>query len=263
MAGEAEAIQQLRTDLNTKWPKRNKVHDGTWGDTSHQARKSDHNTGDAMDVTDDQSGKGPTGDQIAAWAIRDPRVKYVIWNRRIYDKRKASPGWAPYSKWKKMPHDKHVHISVRQAARADTSPWAWTTDEKAPSINVEGQTKFEDVDPKEIAAKAAAEAKAKAKAKPKKPAPVPKKKPKKGKQVSDATSSGIHLYEGEGTIMLGTKRWMAAHVESPHTGGGEIAKGSSTVFVGPRQLAFARKYDPATDNLFVKEGQPNVLIGVA
>src|SRR4051794_18897558 len=107
MADEAPAIQQLRTDANAAWPKRNKTSDGTWGDLRHQKKKSDHNTGDAIDVTNDPA-KGPAGDNLAAYAIRDPRVKYVIWNRRIYDKRRSELGWRPYGDWKNYPHDHHV-----------------------------------------------------------------------------------------------------------------------------------------------------------
>ncbi len=262
MAGEAPAIQQLRTDVNAAWPKRSKATDGTWGDARHQKKKSDHNSGDAMDVTHDPV-NGPSGDTIAAYAIRDPRVKYVIWNRRIYDKRRSELGWRPYSDWKAHPHDHHVHISVTEAGRADTSPWPWTLPGPPPPINVPGEAKFEDVDPKVLEEKARAEAKAKAEAekKAKKAAPPPKKK--KSKKVADATSGGIHVFDGEKSVMLGTKQWMAAHVESPHTGGGKIVKGASTVFVGQKQLQFARKGDPANDQLYIKEGQPNILISVA
>jgi hypothetical protein len=268
MSGEAPAIQQLRTDANSAYPGRDKSWDGTWGDTAHQARKSDHNTGDAMDVTSDPA-HGAGGDTIAAWAIRDPRVKYVIWNRRIYDTRNPGAGWQPYSHWKSMPHDHHVHISVTQAARADTSPWAFGTYGPPPPIDIPGESKFEDVDPQVIeqqqiaaakaaAAQAAADKKAKADA-----AAAARKAKAKGKKTSDATSGGIHLYDGEASVMLGSKQWMAAHLESPHTGGGRIAKACSTVCVGTKQLAFARKGDPATDQRFVKEGQPDVLISVA
>jgi hypothetical protein len=258
MSGEAPAIQQLRTDANAKWPKRNKEWDGTWGDTSHQARKSDHNTGDAIDVTNDP-GSGADGNVVAAYAIRDPRVKYVIWNRRIYDTRQGG-GWRPYSKWKSMPHDHHVHVSVKQAARADSSPWPWTQPGDPPPINIEGETKFEDVDPKAIAEAEAAKKKAEAAAAKKKPAPAPaKKKPVK---TSEADVTGPrYIFAGEDSVLLGTKQRMAAHVQSPHTGGGKVAKGSDSVFVGTKQLAFARLGDPTTDKLNVKTGHEAILIG--
>ena len=62
--------------------------------------------------------------------------------------------------------------------------------------------------------------------------------------------------------MLGTKQQAAAHVESPHTGGGQVAEGSNTVLVGQKQLPFAREGDATTDQLHVKDNvQPDVLIG--
>lgn len=255
MAGEAPAIVQLRSDANATWPSRNKKSDGTWGDTSHKGRKSDHNTGDAIDVTDDSG--GADGDVVAAYAIRDPRVKYVIWNRRIYDTRK--PGWRPYSKWKSMPHDHHVHISVKQAGRADSSPWAWTEPGPPPPIDLPGETKFDESDPKVIAEAAAKKKKADDAA----AAAAKKAKGKaQGKKTAEADVTGPrHIYAGENSILLGTKQRMAAHVQSPHTGGGQVAKGSNSVFVGTKQLAFARLGDPTTDNLNVKTGHEAILIG--
>ncbi len=265
MAGEAPAIQQLRTDVNTAWPRRNKEWDGTWGDTAHKARKSDHNTGDAIDVTNDHA-TGVDGDTIAAYAIRDPRVKYVIWNRRIYTA--DNPGWRPYSHWKNMPHDHHVHVSVKEAGRADTSPWPWMMQGPPPPISPMGETKFEDSDPAVIEAAEIATARADAAEKKAAAAEAAAKKKadaaakKARKKVSDASITGPkHIYDGESSVLLGTAQRMAAHVQSPHTGGGKVAKGSDTVFVGPKQLAFARKGDPTTDNLDVKTGHEAILVG--
>jgi hypothetical protein len=252
MAGEAAAIQAARRDANIAWPKRSKKDDGTWGDAAHKKRKSDHNSGHAIDISHDPA-SGADGDVIAAYAIRDPRVKYVIWNRRIYTR--SNPGWRPYSKWRSMPHDKHVHISVTPTGGSESGEWQWTELAKEnppapPSIDVEGQSKFADNDPKAIAAAQAAAAKKKAPAK-KKQAPTPKKK----------KSGGKRLVMGEPSVLLGREIRKVAHVQTPHTGGGKVAKGSQTVFVGRQQLALARVGDPTTDNLNVKEGEETVLAG--
>lgn len=58
MARIAKAVAALREQVNTKWPNRSKVNDGWLGDTSHQARKSDHNLNSAgvlqaLDITHD------------------------------------------------------------------------------------------------------------------------------------------------------------------------------------------------------------------
>ena len=39
----ARALEQLRSQVNEKWPNRSKNSDGSIGDTSHAARPSDHN----------------------------------------------------------------------------------------------------------------------------------------------------------------------------------------------------------------------------
>ena len=55
---------------------------------------------------------------------------------------------------------------------------------------------------------------------------------------------------------------MAAHVQSPHQAGGQVAQGSATVFVGPDKLPFARKGDATTDMRFVwGDTQPDIFIG--
>jgi hypothetical protein len=74
--------------------------------------------------------------------------------------------------------------------------------------------------------------------------------------------SGPHLIEGEPTVMLGSEHRSAAHVNTPHTGGGHIIAGSTTVFVGKEKLPFARKGDPTNDLYLVKEEtQNNLFIG--
>lgn len=88
------------------------------GDAAHQSRKSDHNDGNAVDITNDPS--GCSGDIIAEAATRDPRTKYVIWNRRIW-----TGTWKPYTG--ANPHTSHVHISIRADARDDTRPWPWAS----------------------------------------------------------------------------------------------------------------------------------------
>jgi hypothetical protein len=39
----AKALEELRGEVNARWPNRDKSSDGSIGDTSHAARKSDHN----------------------------------------------------------------------------------------------------------------------------------------------------------------------------------------------------------------------------
>jgi hypothetical protein len=90
------------------------------GDASHQARESDHNCGNAVDITHDPA-RGLDCNQIAEWALYDPRTKYVIYNRRVNYK---SPfGWDPYTG--QNAHNKHCHISIRGNMRDQTGTWPW------------------------------------------------------------------------------------------------------------------------------------------
>jgi hypothetical protein len=74
--------------------------------------------------------------------------------------------------------------------------------------------------------------------------------------------ASLRLMDGEPTVLLGTDRHMAAHVDTPHTGGGKIVEGSPTIFVGPNQRRFAR-YGDTTDDGYqvVADVQDNVFLG--
>lgn len=82
---------------------------GAWGDRSHRARKSCHNTGRAIDVmTYDKKLHG----DIVAWAITN-RAQFgftLIISRR--KKWSAATGWKPRPYLGASPHNDHVHISV-------------------------------------------------------------------------------------------------------------------------------------------------------
>ncbi|HVG24904.1 MAG TPA: hypothetical protein VND45_12165 [Thermoanaerobaculia bacterium] len=133
----AKALLALREQVNAMAPNRRKKSDGTIGDAAHASRASDHNpwvrdgaTGvvTAMDITNDPDGGCDAGALAnALLASRDPRIKYVIFNRRIasyQQKGTAAPfQWRPYAG--SNPHTHHVHISVRevQTAYDSTSPW--------------------------------------------------------------------------------------------------------------------------------------------
>src|SRR3990167_2751685 len=109
----ARSLETLRSQINEAYPNRNKASDGTIGDESHSNRESQHNPNPqgvvtAMDITHDPA-NGVHGGDLAEWFNDDPRTWYVIWNRKIWDVK-----WIPY--WGKNPHDRHVHISVKQNA---------------------------------------------------------------------------------------------------------------------------------------------------
>lgn len=130
MAAPAPACVHALSDATRRWPNRSRASDGILGDARHQKRKSDHNLGNAFDVTHDPA-SGCDGDYIAACALRDPRVKYVIFNRRIWNRQRGDTGWRPYHG--SNPHNHHCHVSIVATARNDVRPWEWAPGGKAPS----------------------------------------------------------------------------------------------------------------------------------
>lgn len=118
-------------------PTRRKDSDGICASAQHtqQNPNSDHETGDAFDLTDDKP-NGCDVDVLFARIIarRDPRVKYLIRNRRIlrsYAKSGTRSDGTPYDvqawEWDTYtgsnPHIKHGHCSIYAQYRNDTSPW--------------------------------------------------------------------------------------------------------------------------------------------
>ena len=111
----AESLKQLRSQVNAAWPGRDKTSDGSIGDLSHSARKSDHNPNAAgvvcaIDIDADLSGAENVGVLVRQLqASKDPRIKYIIWNAQI-----TVPG--DVTQWKAYTgpndHRHHAHISV-------------------------------------------------------------------------------------------------------------------------------------------------------
>jgi Putative peptidoglycan binding domain len=119
----APALVQLRNEINSRWPNRDKTSDGWIGDAAHSARVSDHNPDangqvHAIDVDVD-------GIDLAAClreVIGDPRVEYVISNRRIWTRQS---GWVARVYTGTNPHDHHFHTSLRYGARYEKNTTKW------------------------------------------------------------------------------------------------------------------------------------------
>jgi hypothetical protein len=130
---DAKSLLALRDQVNEQWPQRNKASDGLIGDAAHQTRESDHNpwvkdgfTGvvTAIDITHDPaSGCDANGIVSALVSSRDPRIKYIIWNRRIIHATVSPWVWRTYSR--ENPHTTHFHLSVssNKALYDDTRAW--------------------------------------------------------------------------------------------------------------------------------------------
>ena len=117
------AIAVLRQATAIK-PSRKKVSDGLLPSAAHikQSPTSDHNTGYAVDLTHDPE-SGVDCSDIFEKLKEDKRVKYLIFNKKIWSKDKARLGNRPYTG--SNPHTKHLHISINDGCGDDTSPWFW------------------------------------------------------------------------------------------------------------------------------------------
>jgi hypothetical protein len=123
----APSLAVLRSEINARWPGRDRASDGTIGDAAHQASTSDHNPNsrgsvDAMDVDED----GVDFGVIFAAIKRHPSARYVIYERTLYHRLR---GWRPEAYSGTNPHDHHFHISIDQTrtAEQDTRSWGLLT----------------------------------------------------------------------------------------------------------------------------------------
>jgi hypothetical protein len=142
MARAAHSLNVLLGQLNTLAPNRNKATDGWIGDADHQNRNSDHNPWypppnggivTARDFTHDPTHLNGQWVADTLVAHRDPRIKYIIWNRRI---------WTPGAGWRNYtgpnPHTSHVHLSVvASPANDSTTPWAGFSPAAPPEEDVD------------------------------------------------------------------------------------------------------------------------------
>ena len=105
-------------------PLRMKASDGLLPSQAHikQNPTSDHNTGFAVDLTHDPK-RGIDCAEIFQKLKEDKRVKYLIFNGKIWSKERASEGDREYTGSNQ--HIKHLHVSINYGMGKDTSPWFW------------------------------------------------------------------------------------------------------------------------------------------
>jgi hypothetical protein len=129
----AHSLRSLFAEVNRAAPRRRKASDGSVGDTPHLGRRSDHNPDPraggvvrAIDVTHDPAG-GCDCNQLARSIRqrRDPRLSYIIWNRRIMSGPDGPSPWV----WRRYKgansHDHHLHVSIRHLRNAETDTRSW------------------------------------------------------------------------------------------------------------------------------------------
>ena len=124
----AASLCVLEDQVNAKYPGRNKLSDGSIGDLAHSQRNSDHNVRNgychAIDLTHDpQNGFSSEKFAQALLDAQDPRLAYVISNRKIG----SGPTGPQPGKWRTYKgsnaHDHHCHISVNELGETNIRPW--------------------------------------------------------------------------------------------------------------------------------------------
>ena len=130
----ANSLVTLGRQLSDVWPQSGPT-DGTLGDRSHAARKSDHNPNSANIVTaiDVDEVVEDRGQQLVdvLVASRDPRIKYIIHEGRIWRSypKPGIPAWTPGPYTGSNAHLGHVHLSVSTLAALYDDPRRWQLDE--------------------------------------------------------------------------------------------------------------------------------------
>lgn len=134
----AKSLLKMRDQINIYAPNRDKRSDGTIGDAAHASRKSDHNpwvkdgkTGvvTALDITHDPTNGVDTWKLAELLRVgRDPRIKYVISNSRIWSSTSSPYQWRRYTG--SNPHKAHMHVSVHSTKSLydDDRDWSVQTE---------------------------------------------------------------------------------------------------------------------------------------
>jgi hypothetical protein len=112
------AIAVLR-QATAIWPKRMKASDGLLPSKAHvhQNPNSDHNSGHAVDLSNDPA-NGVDCHNIYLELQKDDRVDYLIFKGKIWSESKGERDYTGPNQ-----HNKHLHISIKKQCENNTSSW--------------------------------------------------------------------------------------------------------------------------------------------
>lgn len=130
----APSLRAYVDEADEVFPNRDTSSDGSIGDLAHSVRVSDHNPDDGyVDAVDLDEDLAP-GVTLMPFAEhlrtgKDPRVKYVIYEGRMFSSyatsSRAAWRWGPYSGINAHTHHLHLSILHTDAARNDLRAWGF------------------------------------------------------------------------------------------------------------------------------------------
>ena len=135
-------LTNLRNQVNTRWPNRDKASDGTISDAAHQAESSTGHSPDdtagsnpawdgdsdstpevrAWDMDSDLRESGSTAQMVVDHIRKLPNVasviRYIIYNHKMYHSR---DNFAPTDYTGSSPHTEHIHFEGAWTDAADNN----------------------------------------------------------------------------------------------------------------------------------------------
>jgi hypothetical protein len=124
MPTPAPCLLVLLRQVDSRWPGRGKASDGIMGDGRHQSRRSDHNSGNAIDITNSpgilDSSALAEEFRRQMWHFPAGRLSYII-SRNLITSSKNGWTWVKYSG--PNPHTSHAHFSIKLTSRNEMRPW--------------------------------------------------------------------------------------------------------------------------------------------
>lgn len=139
----AFSLDELRGQLDARWPNRDRSSDGAIGDAAHAATASDHNPNAqgvvcAYDIDTDLDGTNDSNDpemdaMVEGFRLAPhPDLKYLIYRGRMFSAY-AAHGFPPFT-WRPYlgpdMHTSHAHVSV--GVGPDGQSAAGTYDDRTP-----------------------------------------------------------------------------------------------------------------------------------
>lgn len=123
MAKLAPSLVNLRSEVNRRWPKRDKRSDGWLGDRRHRRRRSDHNP-DSRGIVNavDIDASSIDAALVIRAAIAHPSTNYIIFKGKIYSRNR---GFRPRRYRGSNPHNGHIHVSIVRSRAAQGNKRGW------------------------------------------------------------------------------------------------------------------------------------------